>query len=1304
MAKKKTKTRTNKSAEKIDYSYTKDKKNKSGKWQLRVDYQITEDRIKVKPYVVITGDGLKESKLCTIKCEYKYLKKSGKYPTSGWDNKWVTTSKSSTHKVKDEGTHKIFFADKKGNAQWVSLKTFVVYISAKIGSHVSKTTIYGSKKPTRPQLVTVGNTTYGLEHNVNDPYVWRIWFEYEPKGSGNDYAAPVDDWWVSRQADSPTANWDQIGHKNAKHDVNGFREIFPNQARELEAGHRYKWKVTFSNDAGSSSRIYPPNKENNVETVKDSKGNNKTRAITQLDKLKEWAFTPPAQLGSINALRQNKGVRLTWERDPIKAYDGIYRGYFFQVIKDKKIDKVSGLKNNEWSWISRVNDDRKLVKYLEEKQNPQHVSDYDRTLTAKILLEDNHRYMLRVVPFNYDKGVRPNTKNITYGKGKSKHIQEAVPSEATEVIYFKPCKADSVKAVYNEDEFINVTINYKSASGGSVNCARIFRRYRFADNTTSDWIECWYDGSSPPTPGTEGITLTRNEETDIFEDLQAVPTEYDGKKVTGIKYSVELGVNEEGAFAPSGDDRFADKTIMDGWVSNLKKPDKPTLLFPEDKKAYPETTEYVTFTWAHNPTDGTGQQAAKLDIFVFDSSVSIPSDFFSYPIWTSDHDARNTVSIDDDSAFYNMSFSDQIYKITDVDTTQKTVTCVQTNFSPNDKILWRVATKGTYEQYSDFSTEQRTFNIFGAPSIELKVKTPNNVDVYYNIDRTEFESDWLWVYSDGSLSPAQTSVGKQYKIVGWCDNLGDYATGEDASGYSYLGKDLLWNGVNYVLVEYSTTVITQIPTTVSWEYTDLSGTLQALNLYLVSNDNVVESYSVDLTEDNEYTFSYLFDNDEMYSIVAEATSSTTLTATEDISFLVSYTTVELSKMLSVSADFDESTGFAILTLSEDVDEGTEDDNLDIEISEGGSDVLRAGTAFRLYFEHTYEDGRLIVKSLLDKPLNYITIACSVNVFNPSTLFPNDDIYPSESVYPQKAVSTNNTDTDYVLFDEYIGLDPGVINLYVSVPENKGLIYAPDAKTTALIQLNYITGEYTYEGEQETTVVEFPIRGTIYDDFDIVDQPDIVETEDEVATDVYLYRYYRNTKTYIGHFTPNFEDDETIVATIFDRFCPINNEFEYQLIQVTESGHISYSSVAVQFNTLYWYCYWGPTYDNVAKARWNPSGSASYSRPERQSVRYSGRQYPVVYDSDAIEETYSFSVELIEDDYMIDNMGDDETALETIDLYRQLMLDGGVGFWKSFSGDVYFATFDFSYSVDYKDRIKKYPCSLSVTRIEGNEVF
>lgn len=1292
------KIRTNKNAEKIDYSYTKDDKNKKGKWQLRVDYKITEDRIKIKPYIVITGDGLKESRSCTIKCEYKYLKKSGKYPTSGWDNKWVTTSKSSTHKVRSEGTHKVFFTNKKGNPQWLSLKTFAVVISAKIGSKVSRTAIYGSKKPTKPQLVTVGNTTYSLEHNVNDPYVWRIWFEYEPKGSGNDYAAPVDDWWVFRQADSTSANWDQIGHKNAKHDVNGFREIFPNDPKQLEAGHRYKWKVTFSNDAGSSSRIYPPNTENNVETVTDSKGNNKTKAITQYDKLKEWAFTPPPQLGSINAYRLDNGVRLSWDRDQTKAYDGIYRGYFFQVIKDKKIDQVSGLINSEWSWASRVNSNGKLVKYLEEGRH-NHASEYDRTLTAKILLEDNHRYMLRVVPFNYDKGVRPNT--IT--TGKSKHIQKASPSEATEVIYFKPCKANSVKAVYNEDGFINVTINYKSASGGSVNCARIFRRYRFADNTTSDWFECWYDGSSPPTPGTEGITLTRNEEQDTFEDLQPVPTEYDDKEVTGIKYSVQLGVNEEGEFAPTGDNRFAAKTIMDGWVSNLKKPDKPTLLFPEDNKAYPETTEYVTFTWAHNPTDGTGQQAAKLDIFVFDSSVSvIPDDFFTYPIWASDHDARNTVSIDDDSAFYNMSFTEQIYKITGIDTDSKTVTYIQTNFSPNDRILWRVATKGTYEQYSNFSTEQRTFNIFGAPSIELKIRTPNNIDVYYNIDKTELESDWLWVYSDGSLSPATTSIGKQYKVVGWCDDLGDYATGEDATGYSYLGKDYLWDGTNYVYVNYPVDIITQIPTTVSWTYTDLSGTLQALNLYLVSDGNVVESYSVDLTEDDEYTFSYLFDNEAMYTIVAEAISSTTLTATEDISFLVSYTTVQLSKMLSVSADFDESTGFAILTLSEETDEGTEDDNLDVEVTEEGTTVLRAGTAFRLYFEYTYEDGRLIVKSLLDKALKDITIACSINTFNPSTLFPSDDIYPGNSLYPQKAISTDDISTDYYLFDNYVSDDPGIINLYISVPENKGLIYAPDAKTTVLIQLNYVTGEYIYE--EETTDVEFPIKGTIYDEFDVIDQPEVVELEDEVATDVYLYRYYRDTKTYIGHFSPNFEDDETIVATILDRFCPINNEFEYQLIQVTESGHISYSSVAVQFNTLYWYCYWGPTYDNVAKARWNPSGSASYSRPERQSVRYSGRQYPVVYDSNAIEETYSFSVELVEDDYMIDNMGDDETALETIDLYRQLMLDGGVGFWKSFSGDVYFATFDFSYSIDYKDRIKKYPCSLSVTRIEGNEVF
>lgn len=1309
------KTKTNKKAQKIDYSWTyhykdsnghKKEKHKSGRWQLRVDYIITSDRIKIKPYVVITGDGFEEARSCTIKCEYKELKKSKKNATTNWKNTWVRKTKSSTHKLKSEGKHKVFFADSKGNAQLLSFKTYKIKISAKIGTKVSSTEIFGTKKPPKPQLVEAGNKKkgtykqYGLEHNVSEPYIWNIYFEYEPKGDTNDYAAPVDDWYVFRQADSVSANWDQIGHRRTNHDVNGFREKFQNEPAQLEAGHRYKWKVIFTNDAGAGpARVYPVQTGNSLENVTNAKGKSSTPIITQNDRFKEWAYTPPPQLGSVNALWYPTKVRLSWERDPIKAYTGLYRGYFFQVIKDKDIDKVTGLQNTDWSWASRTTD-KGTSKYLTESSKFDHVSDFERTLTANIPLKENHRYMLRIVPFNYDKGAKPSSITTS-----GAHIQKAVPSEATEVIYYKPCAPDSVSAVYNEDGFIDVTIKYGSASGGSVNCARIFRKYRFSDNTTSDWIECYYDGSTPPAEDNEGIELNRNGKTEVFTDVVFVPTEYDGKSVTGVKYSVKLGVNEDTALAPSGDDRFSSSTVMDSWVSNLQKPDKPSLLFPENNKAYPETTESVTFTWAHNSKDGTGQQAAKLDIFVFASSVSeIPSDFFSYPIWNSSHPARNTIDVEGDSAFYTKSLAESVYKITDIDTSAKTVTYTETTFSPNDIIQWRVATKGSYTDYSNFSTEERRFNIFGAPSISLSVKTPNNIDAYYNIDRTELESDWLWVYSDGGLSPARRSVSKQYKIVGWCDNIGNYATGEDHSGYSYLGKDYLWDGNSYVNVEYEVDVLTQIPATVSWEYTDLSGTLQALNLYLVYGDTVVESYSVNLEEDTEHTFAYLFDNDELYSVVAEATSSTTLTTTEEVTFLVSYITVNLRRTLAVTADFEESTGFATVTLAEEIDEGSTDDNSDLDVVDGESTVLRAGTAFDLYFNHTYSDGYLVIKSLLDKSLSDITIGCTVNSPNLLSLFPDDELYPNELLYPQKAVNTKDMATEHILYEGYPDPENEYVYLFASVPTEKGIMYAPTERTNVVIKLNYLTGEYIYDDLEEETAVTFPIKGTIYDSFDELDQPENIEIEDEVPVDVYLYRYYRDEKTYIGHFTPNFDDDETIVATIVDRFCPINREFEYQLVQVTDSGHIAYSSVAIQFDTLYWYCYWGPTYDNVAKARWNPSGSASYSRPERQSVRYSGRKYPVVYDSNAIDETYNFNVELIEDPYMHDMLGDDETAIETIDLYRNLMLDGGVGFWKSFEGDVYFATFDFSYSVDYKDKVKKYPCSLSVTRIEGNEVF
>lgn len=154
----------------------------------------------------------------------------------------------------------------------------------------------------------------------------------------------------------------------------------------------------------------------------------------------------------------------------------------------------------------------------------------------------------------------------------------------------------------------------------------------------------------------------------------------------------------------------------------------------------------------------------------------------------------------------------------------------------------------------------------------------------------------------------------------------------------------------------------------------------------------------------------------------------------------------------------------------------------------------------------------------------------------------------------------------------------------------------------------------------------------------------------------------------------------------DKYAPLNLTYQYELIEVATTGEVAIVDMDVTLDSTYWYVYWG---DDIARARWQPNGSVSLSRPERQQIRYSGRKYPVTYDSQAIEETYSFSG-------IVDNAAD-------LEAFRRLIQDGGQGVWKSCDGQVYAADFDYSYSADYTQAHIRWDIDLSVTRIDSEDL-
>lgn len=186
--------------------------------------------------------------------------------------------------------------------------------------------------------------------------------------------------------------------------------------------------------------------------------------------------------------------------------------------------------------------------------------------------------------------------------------------------------------------------------------------------------------------------------------------------------------------------------------------------------------------------------------------------------------------------------------------------------------------------------------------------------------------------------------------------------------------------------------------------------------------------------------------------------------------------------------------------------------------------------------------------------------------------------------------------------------------------------------------------------------------------------------DSPVVEAYLYRNINGERILVA-------SELTEGEQVSDSYVPVNIPVTYELLQVAETGEISVTAVTHTFISDYWYVYWGTNNENLAKAMWDPSGEVQLTRPEKEQIRYSGRQYPVTYDSTAIDETFKFSG-VVEDRNELNN-------------FIQMIRDGGQGIWKSANGECYDADFEFSYSSNYTENHLKWDVSLDVTRIENN---
>lgn len=180
------------------------------------------------------------------------------------------------------------------------------------------------------------------------------------------------------------------------------------------------------------------------------------------------------------------------------------------------------------------------------------------------------------------------------------------------------------------------------------------------------------------------------------------------------------------------------------------KPNPPDLLRPINNSVINIAQESIQLVFRHNSTDGSPQLQAKLDYRVNGGE------------WTE-------INLTDESQ-YSLS--------TDI-------------FSPNDIVEWKVKTKGSYAEFSDFSSTS-TFTLLAKP--ELLITEPYNADV---IEELPVNTEWIYNDQSGTLKEMYIDVirnnlvEKTYSV--------DVGTGESGT-YSYsLAGFLFENNSVYAL-------------------------------------------------------------------------------------------------------------------------------------------------------------------------------------------------------------------------------------------------------------------------------------------------------------------------------------------------------------------------------------------------------------------------------------------------------------------------------------------------------------------------
>lgn len=100
--------------------------------------------------------------------------------------------------------------------------------------------------------------------------------------------------------------------------------------------------------------------------------------------------------------------------------------------------------------------------------------------------------------------------------------------------------------------------------------------------------------------------------------------------------------------------------------------------------------------------------------------------------------------------------------------------------------------------------------------------------------------------------------------------------------------------------------------------------------------------------------------------------------------------------------------------------------------------------------------------------------------------------------------------------------------------------------------------------------------------------------------------------------------------LVDRYAPLNTDYQYIVTSFADSGAANSQTFANRLDTLWAFMYFAN--GGIARGKWNPEASWKMDQ-DVDYVRYIGREYPVAYMRDSMEETHNVTVTLMDRDEM-----------------------------------------------------------------------